>query len=168
MPKLEIERKFIIRRPDITSITKMPEYTRSEILQIYVSAPAGITHRVRRRTYKNRVEYTETVKLRRSKMSSHEDEALIDEARFNELAADMAEGTSAVKKTRHTFKHGEHTFEIDIYPTWHNTCIMEVELDDEGEKISMPDIVRLVREVTGDKKYSNASMARLFPKEDEL
>ena len=60
---------------------------------------------------------------------------------------------------------GEHTVEIDIYPEWDSTAILEVELRSRDEQISLPDFIKILKEVTGDKRYSNASMSRTFPEE---
>ena len=42
---------------------------------------------------------------------------------------------------------------------------MEVTAGENDVKIAMPDFIEIVKEVTGDKKYSNASMSKEFPKE---
>ena len=44
---------------------------------------------------------------------------------------------------------------------------METELESRDTEVLMPDFLSIVREVTGNKLYSNASMARSFPKEDQ-
>ncbi len=166
--KLEIERKFIIQMPDIRLLETKPEYTKSDIVQIYLTSPRAITHRIRSRDYGERTVYTETVKIRQSNMSAHEDEKEIDKRLFDTLKEKIAEGTVPLIKTRHTFCEGGYTYEIDIYPRWKSTCIMEVELENEGEEAPFPDIIRTVREVTGIKMYSNASMARCFPDEEKI
>ncbi len=164
--KIETERKFIIRLPSPKALEAMPNYTRSEITQIYLDSPSGVTHRIRRRCFPDHTEYTETVKIKLSSMSAHEDERQIDEARYRELEVKLAEGAAPLHKVRHTFELGGHTYEIDVYPEWKDTCILEVELESEGEEISLPEVTALVREVTGDRRYSNASMARCFPAEE--
>ncbi len=166
--KIETERKFIIKMPSLEAIAAMPEYTKSEITQIYLDSPAGVTHRTRMRSFSDRTEYTETVKIRVSSMSAHEDERQIDEARYLELEKKLANGASPLHKVRHTFKLGGHTYEIDAYPAWKSTCILEVELESESEELGFPEVIELVREVTGDRRYSNAAMARCFPAEDQI
>ena len=43
---------------------------------------------------------------------------------------------------------------------------METELENRESKVKIPDFLEILREVTGDKSYSNAAMSRDFPPED--
>ena len=165
MENIEIERKYIIEIPDLKLISEMPSYTVSKIEQIYLSSPMHVTHRVRRRAYEGRVEYTETKKVRIDKTSSYEDEKQITCEEYIALAKNMAKDTLPLIKVRHTFEYLGQVFEIDVYPNWSGTCVMETELSTSDTVVSMPPFIHIVREVTGDKKYSNASMSREFPKE---
>ena len=169
MSGIEIERKYIIEKPSVSDMESMPEYSRSEITQIYLDTLPGITHRIRRREYRGgRVEYTETVKKRIDRISSYEDEREIGEREYNELLPKMAEGVRPLRKVRHTFLYLGQIFEIDIYPEWERTCIMETELSAREDDPPMPDFIKTVRDVTGVKAYSNASMSREFPSEEKI
>lgn len=162
---IEIERKYIIKLPDVNSLSKMPGYTKSEITQIYISSPRNITHRVRKRVYPEKTVCTETKKIRIDKCSAYEDEREISEEQFIAIALGQKEGTLPVKKVRHTFSYVGKTVEIDVYPNWKNTAVLEVELESREERVSLPDFITVVRDVTGDRRYSNASMAISFPDE---
>lgn len=162
---VEIERKYIIKMPDLATLATQPEYTRSDIIQIYLESEPGVTHRVRRRRYSDRVEYIENKKIRIDSISSTEMETVIDESRFDSLASAILDGTRPVLKTRHTFLFAGQTFEIDVYPEWTSTAVMETELQSREERAEIPPFIEIISEVTGDKIYSNASMSRRFPPE---
>ena len=71
-----------------------------------------------------------------------------------------------LKKTRHAFTTvGGVCFEIDVYPEWQHTCILETELSSREERLVFPAQLKVLLEVTGDKKYSNAAMSHTFPEE---
>jgi CYTH domain-containing protein len=162
MEKCEIERKYIIKMPDL-SIIKMKEgYTESEILQIYLKSEAE-THRIRRRCYEGRTEYTETKKVRIDKLSCTEKEREIDSFEFDALSEMKDTDRREIIKKRCTFNYLGKTFEIDVYPQWKNTAIMECELKSREEKINMPPFIFVICEVTGNAAYSNAAMAKSFP-----
>ena len=163
---IETERKYIIKLPDFDLIKREAEYTSSDITQTYLNSDIGVTHRVRSRVYKDKTVYTETKKTRISPMSSVEEEREISESEYEALAKNIKPGTRPVKKTRHTFVYSGQLFEIDVYPSWKCTAIMETELDNPEKIVKMPPFIRIVREVTGNKSYSNASMSCVFPKED--
>ena len=168
MAGIEIERKYIILLPDVDVLRGEEGFTSSVITQIYLDSPAGVTHRVRRREYEGAVSFTETRKTRIDKMSVVEDERDISEEEYLALSAKIRLGTHPVEKTRYTFLSGGHTVEIDVYPEWKRTCIMETELKDREETVEYPSFIHIVREVTGSFEYSNASMAKCFPREEAV
>ena len=84
---------------------------------------------------------------------------------FDSLALTSLSDRKPIHKTRHTFTYKKQLFEIDIYPEWQKTAIMETELDSTDREVEFPDFIKIVQEVTGNKKYSNAGMSKEFPKE---
>ena len=162
---LEIERKYVIMLPDLDVLRGKEGYTVSRITQTYLRSAPHVTHRVRRREYEGGTVYTETKKIRIDKISSFEDEREITEAEYTSLLDLKDGGATPVIKTRHTIPYDGLTVEIDVYPEWQRTCIMEIELPSRETRLNVPPFVTVVQEVTGDKRYSNAAMARSFPPE---
>lgn len=162
---VEIEKKYIIARPDVNALARMEGYSSSEILQIYLPSDGTVTHRVRRRTVGDTVSYTETKKIRIDKLSSTEIEGEISAERFAQLSSSPKDGTRPITKVRHVFFYRGQQFEIDVYPEWQYTAIMETELESRETEVEFPECVRILRDVTGDKRYSNASMSKSFPEE---
>ena len=163
--KIEIERKYIIKKPSLKSMRETEGYTELEITQIYLESAANVTHRVRSRIYPDSAVYTETKKIRIDKMSAYEDEGEISESDFKEKSRKIDKSTRPILKKRYTFSHNKHTFEIDIYPEWERCAVMETELESRDELVDFPSFIEIVREVTGEREYSNAAMAHRFPAE---
>ena len=164
---IETERKFLIHMPTIDTLRAMPHYEVSAIEQIYLSAPAGTTHRIRRRTYEGRTVCTETVKRRINATQAYEDECEIDEAEFEEKRALRDASRHVIYKNRHTFIYKNQLFEVDIYPFWTHQCVVETELSDQNEQPPWPSCLVLLREVSGNRAYSNAALSKCIPPEDE-
>lgn len=162
---LEIERKYVILMPDIRALEKHPDYTATDIVQTYLKSRAGVTHRVRKRDYQSGAVYTETKKVRVDKISSEEKEREITEEEYRELLKLSDKERVPVVKTRHSFTYLGQLFEIDIYPEWKHSCILETELKSRDTAVEFPPEVRVIAEVSGDKRFSNAQMAREFPRE---
>ena len=59
----------------------------------------------------------------------------------------------------------EQLFEIDVYPFWTDRAIMEIELDSEEREVMLPPFIEVIKEVTGDGRYTNAAIAREVPAE---
>ncbi len=162
---IEIERKFIIELPDPRRMVEMDGYRADEITQTYLKSPKRITHRVRKRMTCGESRYTETKKVRIDGMSSYEDEREITAEEYERLLCERDTECTDVIKVRHSFLYDGKTVEIDVYPVWQRSCIMEIELDSRDEQISLPPFICVITEVTGNRAYSNAAMARSFPDE---
>ena len=51
--------------------------------------------------------------------------------------------------------------EIDVYPFWNDKAIAEIELSDENASVEFPPKIKVIKEVTEDEAYKNASLAKL-------
>ena len=53
-------------------------------------------------------------------------------------------------------------FEIDIYPEWDDYAILEIELNKADQEVSVPSEITILKEVTDDSQFKNASLAKNF------
>ena len=150
---VEIERKYIIMKPSVSEMALLEGYTASEIEQIYLTSETGVTRRIRKRVTGGIPRFYLTEKRRIDSMSA--------------IEAELKEGTRPIYKTRYTFLYRSQLFEVDVYPEWRSTAIMETELESRATAVDMPPFIRIVREVTGVRGYSNADMSRAFPPEEQ-
>lgn len=162
---LEIERKYIIAMPDLDSIRRAEGGTYSRITQTYLSSPSGVTHRVRRREYDGGTVYTETKKVRIDRISVYEDERELSAEEYERLLTLADPARTPISKERYTLPSGGLTVEIDVYPQWTRTAVMEIELPSRETLPPIPPFIEVIREVTGEREYSNAAMSLSFPKE---
>ena len=154
---IEIERKFLIRYPDIKLLEKIG--SRTEIEQTYLASD-DIARRIRKTTERGVSAYFYCQKQDITPRKRTEDEVLISEAKYNELLAEAVTGT--LKKTRFHVPFLEFNLEIDIYPFWDDRAILEIELSFENEEIQFPHYIEVIGEVTEDHSYRNISLARMF------
>ena len=70
----------------------------------------------------------------------------------------LVEGINTVTKDRYCFFYESQYFELDIYPDWEDTAILEIELTEEGQEVKIPDWITVIEEVTDNKKYRNANL----------
>lgn len=164
---MEIERRYLIRRPDEASLAALPGCGYTEISQTYLRAAEGTTERVRRRGLNGQWQYSHTIKRRISLMSNIENERMISPDEYARLLTRADPARRSIEKRRYTLPWKGHVFEIDVYPFWQHQAIMEVELKDEAEQAPLPPNVRVLRELTGDRGYSNAALALSVPREDD-
>ena len=64
-----------------------------------------------------------------------------------------------IRKTRYCLTFGIQCFEIDVYPFWSDKAIVEIELSNVDDEIKFPKELKVIKEVTGDEAYNNASLA---------
>jgi len=154
---VETERKYLIVKPDLDVLRSMG-CERSSILQTYLrSDDSSVVRRVRQRGYAEGFSYCYTEKKAVSDMSRLETETRLTEAEYLAL---LTEGEKAVRKDRFRFFYNGQCFELDIYPGWEDTAILEIELEEEAQIPDIPAWITVVREVTGDPAYLNVNLAR--------
>ena len=82
---MEIERRYLIRRPDEAVLAARPGCAYTDISQTYLRAAEGTTERVRRRGQDGQWRYSHTIKRRVSLMSHIEDECEISPDEYARL-----------------------------------------------------------------------------------
>ena len=156
----EIERKFLIEYPDVAALEKLPNCQRVEIIQTYLTAPEGEEIRVRQRGCDGNYIYIQTTKRKISDAKRVEVERRLTKDEYLGLLMDADPDCRPVRKTRYCLTYDNQYFEIDVYPFWNDRAILEIELRNEGDEIRFPKDIRIIREVTGDDSFKNASLAR--------
>lgn len=161
----EIERKFLIRKPDESALLAQAGCRKIEISQTYLASGDGTSARVRKSVCDGACTYTRTEKRRISDIKRIEIEEEITEEEYLRALADRDPELRAVEKVRYKIPDGKLTWEIDVFPFWERQAYLEVELDSEDEGLELPAYVEVIREVTDDRRYTNRALAREVPEE---
>ena len=158
---MEIERKFLIAYPDLEKLEKLPTCQRVEISQTYLTAPEGQEIRVRQRGADGHYIYTHTTKRKIDDVKRVEVERRITKDEYLRLLMEADPNCRPIRKTRYCLTYDNQYFEIDVYPFWTDRAIVEIELNHETDEIRFPADIKVIREVTQDKHFKNAALARL-------
>ena len=159
MTQIEIERKFIIKKPAF-----LKNLDRVVIKQTYLLSNEG-TRRVRSWEQGDVKKYYFTSKKRISALSCEETECEIGQKEYEFLLLQKDPHRKTIEKIRYFYPVGELVFEIDEYPFWQRQCVMEIELSGEEQEFSIPMDIEVICEVTEDKSYKNFALAKRVPEE---
>lgn len=164
---LEIERKFLVKFPDCKNLNvKRKIY----ILQTYLQNGEDNSQRRVRRTDENGiVKYMYTEKIFYSAVTRKETEYEISAGEYDRLLAEKKSDCVPIEKCRICFEYKEQMFELDTYPFSDKLAVMELELENQEQKIFLPEYIDVIKEVTGIDEYSNAALANAgkFPDYEE-
>lgn len=167
---IETERKYLIRRPTDEELSAIPGIEITEIVQTYLKTlENGALRRVRKRgSVRMGYTYTYTEKIHISFGSRIEREREISEEEYLRLLIDADPACRTIEKHRCVFEYEGQLFELDIYPFSDEYASLEIELDDINTRVSLPDYITVLKDVTGDKRYCNSSLAASgrFPDDD--
>ena len=158
---LEIERKFLIEYPDVSALEKLPNCQRIEIIQTYLNSANCDEVRVRQRGVDGNYIYFLTIKRKVSDVKRVEIERRLSQAEYLKLFMDADTTKRQIRKTRYCLTYENQYFEIDVYPFWNDKAIAEIELSDENAAIVFPKQIKVIKEVTDDDSYKNASLAKI-------
>lgn len=156
----EIERKFLIEYPNLDKLNRLPNCQRVEIIQTYLTAPEGEESRVRQRGADGNYIYIQTTKKKVTDVKRVEVERRLTKDEYLRLLMDADPECRSIRKTRYCLTYDNQYFEIDIYPFWDHQAIVEIELNNEDDVIRFPAELKVIREVTEDEGFKNASLAR--------
>lgn len=157
---LEIERKYLIKIPDISMLEQQPVYMKIEMEQAYLKdsgETAGM--RIRKSTLNGKTTYKKTFKKNITNITRIEIEDDISELVWLELLKEVDPESTPIKKVRHCFMYKSQLFELDIYPFWSDRATLELEINSEDQQITLPPFIDIIKEVTEDKRYSNRSLS---------
>jgi adenylate cyclase len=146
----EIERKFLVKDDSWRSMVE----SSARLRQGYVAIDGGNTVRVRT----SGSEAWITIKGPAEGLARSEFEYPVPLADGEALLGLC--GARVVEKTRHKVRGGSHVWEIDEFAGGNAGLVLaEVELCSEDEHVEFPTWVG--REVSGDRRYNNASLSIL-------
>lgn len=149
---VEIERKFLVTRPDWRETASEGRRIRQGYL-----ATGGVQVRIRR----SGDEAFLTIKGLRKGISRAEFEYPIPIADAETLLDKLCPHPP-IEKTRYEVRHKDHLWEVDVYSGRHaGLVVAEVELGALDETFASPPWVG--EDVTGDQRYSNAVLAEAGP-----
>lgn len=162
---IETERKFLIYMPCLDTLCAQPEIRIQEITQTYLLTDGKKNARIRKINECDNISYIKTVKERISTLSCYEEEKEINEEQYLELLKYADKEKQSINKTRYSFRYGRHIIEIDIYSFWNDRATLEIELKSEDEEFSIPAFIKVVKEVSTDKRYKNTNLAKSIPQD---
>ena len=160
----EIERKYLIKYPNIKELENMPNCTKVDITQTYLKSTDDVERRVRARGIDGDYLYYLTEKQKVTNLKRVEVERKLTQDEYLRLLMEADNNLRTIRKTRYCLTENNQYFEIDIFSEWKDKAIMEIELSNEDEEIKAPSFIKIIKEVTDDSSYLNYEMAKKMPK----
>ena len=168
LPK-EIERKFLIQKPDLQLLKTIDGCQATEIIQTYlIFLDDGFNRRVRKRGNPEHWEYTYTRKKKIGFGERIELEDEISESQYLELLKEADPEYHPIQKIRCCIPYENQLLEIDLYAFSEKYATLEIELSDIHTPVILPDWLEVIADVTDKDGYSNFALSRTlaFPEVD--
>ena len=163
MSGLEIERKLLVRL--VGDPAAEPGARTLELEQAYLADTGSGTRRIRRTVEDGVARYHLNAKREVSPGVREEDEREIEAAEYDALGTERDPARRPVCKTRYAVPFGGHRWEIDVFAgALAGLVVAEVEhatVEELGHDLAPPPCLVIVRDVTDDRRYANAALARL-------
>ena len=157
---METKRKYLIARPDPAALDRRPNCQRVEITQAYLrSEIPGEMIRIRQRGRDGSYVYFKTRK-RSVDGKRIEMEERLTRHEFRDLLRQADPDYRIIRKDRFCLSENGLYYNIDIYPQWKDQALMEIELYSADDKVCFPEGIRVIREVSGEKEFTNPAIAR--------
>lgn len=156
---IEHEIKYLIEYP---SAELFERYTcfKTDIEQIYLSSDIG-THRIRKRGANGEYQYFETFKQKLTADKCNEYEKRISAEEYAQLSLLADPSKNPIVKNRYCLLYNAQYFEIDVFPFWDDKALVELELSYDGQQVDLPPEIKVIKDVSKNKKYKNKYLAGL-------
>ncbi len=153
--QIEIERKYLV---EITG--ELPDGELTDIWQTYLLSEDGCCRRVRQRGSNGSYRYYLTEKRPLAYDRRIETEGEISESEYEALLCEADPEKRTIRKRRCCFQWQGQSLELDTFiepvMQYH---LLEIEGAESAEAVIWPPFLKLVRDVTGEKTYSNAHIS---------
>lgn len=165
---LEIERKFLVNFP--TSWSELAEMFDDlidvkRITQTYLE-PEGKEPAARvRKTVEGlsgdtKIVYHFNQKKLVEEGINEEKEFEIKKPQYEKLLKKSNPKLVTIEKTRFVFDYEDQVFELDVFKgPLKGLAILEIELKDKNQKVELPPFLKIIEEVTKDKRFNNFNLA---------
>lgn len=164
----EIERKYIIKNPDLNKIRKLSN-RQINITQTYIGLDdKGFNCRIRKVVENGKTRFILTEKKKISNIKRIENEREISNEEYNKLFEKRLKNHNIIEKTRYCINENGFIYEIDIFSFWQKIAFLEVELENEKVVPPIPDYLSVITEVTEKKRFSNYSLSKTIPDENKI
>ena len=152
---IEEERKYIVE-----VVGDLPECIVSEITQTYLVAEPGCEVRLRRRGWAGKYVNVLTTKKPLSETECLQTERQISNNLYASLLQQADPYRNTIKKTRNSFIWKGQYFELDLFSKpIDGLKILETKGVASDESVKFPPFIRVVEDITGNKKYYNYNIA---------
>lgn len=151
------ERKYIVK----VSGNDIPNPINSEIWQTYLVSDPDTEVRLRRRQWgKGKFVNVHTTKRRINDKEEIETERQVSNALCESLLSQADPYRHTIHKQRTSFIYEGQYFELDKYlERLDGLIILETKGITEGEKVKLPESIKIVEDITGNKDYYNYNLS---------
>ena len=167
--KLEKEKKFLVKFPDSWSalaelfvgIIDVKRISQTYLVPEKGEPSARVRKTVKGLTGETETEYHYNQKTPTKETGVHEEkEHKISEKAYNNYLKKAAPDKCEIDKTRFVFRWHDQDFELDLFKGHlKGLAIMELEMEDIDDTVELPPFLKVIKEVTKDKRFTNFSLA---------
>jgi len=157
---IEIERKYLIAKPDLDTLVRHTSFTVVDIVQTYLKSTDGSERRVRQRGQSGNFSYYLTEKREIDSLKRAEVEKKISEKEYLRYLSEMDSTLTPIVKKRICFVYHSQYFEVDLFDFSDDHALMEIELTSENSSVDLPDFIHVIKEVTDDPHYRNHNLSK--------
>lgn len=153
-------RKFLIRYPDIDVLEHLPNCTKEEITQTYLSTGPDKLVRIRQTGLDGKYLYYKTARYTMPDLKDIKIEEPLSKEQYRRLLRDAEPGCRPINKIRYNVAEENKFIKIDLYSFWTDQAIAEVEMSSDISEVILPDYLEVIREITDDEAYKVHALAK--------
>lgn len=154
--------KYLIKVDDalLDKFSKEDNYECSHIIQHYLKSDDGYEKRIRARYKGDDVQYTYSEAYYLANNERIKLDRVITRRQYNNYEREIDDTLNVTDKMRYSFIDDGLFYKLDVFNFDKTKGLISVADGDDGQKVALPEYIRVIKDVTGDKEYKNYFLAK--------
>lgn len=157
----ECKKRYLIEYPNLSILNQNGKIKKIEIYQTYLKCTDDEKIQIRKRGLNGDYIYYQT----RARVLNNEllqVEKRLTKEEYDEKLASLGSTSKQLKRIRYCLNETNNYLEIDTYPFWQDKAILNVNLLDINDQVNIPEMIKVIEDVTNKKEYLNSELIKKY------
>lgn len=154
--------KYLIEVDDelLERLKSEANYSTSHIVQHYLTSDNGVERRIRRRDRDGDIMFSYSEANYLATNERIKIDRVLTERQYNDYGNQIDRSLNVTDKMRYAFINNGSFFKLDVFDFDKTKGLLSTETKKDVSEVKLPEYVKVIKDVTGDKNYKNYYLAK--------
>ncbi len=159
---IEVFKKYLIEvDPQLINNLKSINASETRIFQHYLKSQSGTERRIRKKEKNGNTLYYYSEATMLTPSTRIKKDRIISSGQYGDYSSEVDPNLHVIDKKRYSFYYNGLFFKLDIFDFDTSKALLGVQVPDNKEKISLPDFIHIIKDVSDILNYKNYYLAKI-------